>query len=135
MTVLEGGNYARAGFSPVRGGRANKHTPDIPPVPVAVVALHIPAGAAERRNPLVLADVEIGPVLVRVGVFAMKRGRLVVRLPEAADRSDGVTLPPMLGEIVSRATLDATRADPAARAVLARQRPHGRRALENGADD
>lgn len=107
--------------------RARERDPSEPDaLPVAVSALHIPGGAAARRNPVVLADVEIGPVVVRVGVFAMKRGRLVVRPPEAADRSDGVTLPPMLREVVTRAALEAAKADPEARAVLARDRPAGR---------
>ena len=95
-------------------------------LPVAVVGVHVPPGSQERRNPLVLADAEIGPVTVRLGVFSMKRGRWVVRPPEAADRSEGVSLPPPLQEAVVDAVLAAVKADPEARAVLARWRPSGR---------
>lgn len=95
-------------------------------MPVAVISVHVPPGAEERRSPVVLADAGIWPVTVRLGVFAMKRRRLIVRPPEAADRSEGVTLPDVLRQVVVDAVLAAVKDDPEARAVLARRRPNGR---------
>jgi hypothetical protein len=88
---------------------------------IEVVALRVPAGSRDRRNPVVLADTEIGPLTLRLGVFAMKRGRWLVRVPEAADRSEGVTLPPLLRDLVVDAVLAAVKADPEARDLLARR--------------
>ena len=111
-------------------GRSRERAPDQGPpetaLPVAVLAVRVPEGVEARRNPVVLADAVIGPVTVRLGVFAMKRGKRIVRPPEAADRSDGVILPDALREIVADAVLAAVDADPEARAVLARHQPNGR---------
>ena len=100
--------------------------PDDMVLPVAVVAVHVPLGSADPLNQVVLADAEIGPVTVRVGLFSMKRGRIVVRPPEAADRSEGVSPPPPLQEAVADAVPAAVEVDPEARAVLARWRVNGR---------
>jgi hypothetical protein len=88
---------------------------------IGVVALSVPPGSRDRRNAVVLADTEIGPLTLRLGVFAMRHGRLVVRLPEAADRSEGVSLPPLLRDLVVDVVLAAVKADPEARGVLARR--------------
>jgi hypothetical protein len=101
--------------------RARDHQLDS--LAIIVAAVRVPAGASERRNPVVLVDAEIGPVRVTYAVVAMKRRRLAVRPPEAADRGEGIRLPPVLQELVFDAVMGAVKADPAAREVLARERP------------
>ncbi|WP_270934424.1 hypothetical protein [Falsiroseomonas oryzae] len=110
---VQGGNAeaARPAEKSRAGARAN--------LPVEVLRVRVPPGGEDRRNPVVLVDTALGEMRVTFAVIARRRG-VVVRPPEAADRGDGVTLPPLLAELVVEAVTAAAHADAEAGAVLAR---------------
>ena len=73
----------------------------------------------------VQVDAEIGPMKVTFAVVTRKRRRLAVLAPEAADRTEGIRLPPVLQEVVHEAVMTAAKADPAAHQVLMRREDAG----------
>ncbi|MCW8084723.1 hypothetical protein [Sabulicella glaciei] len=53
-------------------------------------------GPEDRRTPLVLVDVRLGPAIVTFGFARLRRGRWEVRCPADAYGAAAVRLPPRL---------------------------------------
>ncbi len=90
--------------------------------PVEVLGVRVPPG--ERRVPVALTDVKLGPVRLTCVIAREGRGKgnLVLRLPKtAADNSAGVVLPEALFLEVEEACLKAVGAYPGASVVLLRR--------------
>ena len=79
---------------------------------IAVGAPRIVPG--ERRSPLVVVPATIGDVTVVFGVAALKKNRMVIRSPLAADGTTAVSAPPEIQHAVSVAVLAAVQASPEA---------------------
>lgn len=78
---------------------------------------HLP----DRRSPTGLAWVRLpGGIVATFTLRHQRRGQLVLVAPEAADRSDGVKLPPEVASAVRDAVESALAKDPEMRRALAR---------------
>ena len=75
----------------------------------------------ERRTPVVIVHVVVGPLLLVLGVVRLRR-RLQVRPPMADGGGPAIGAKPEVWEPIEHAVLAAVQADPAARAHLLGQR-------------
>jgi hypothetical protein len=73
--------------------------------------------AAERRTPVVIVHVVVGPLLLVLGVVRLRR-RLQVRPPVADGGGPAIAAKPEVWEPIEQAVLAAVQVDPAARAHL-----------------
>jgi hypothetical protein len=73
--------------------------------------------AAERRTPVVVVHVVVGPLVLVLGVVRLRR-KLQVRRPVADGGGPAIAAKPEVWEPIERAVLAAAQADPAARAHL-----------------
>jgi hypothetical protein len=75
--------------------------------------------AAERRTPVVIVHVVVGPLVLVLGVVRLRR-RLQVRPPVADCGGPAIAARPEVWELIEQAVLAAVQVDPAARAHLGR---------------
>jgi hypothetical protein len=73
--------------------------------------------AAERRTPVVIVHVVVGPLVLVLGVVRLRR-RLQVRPPVADGGGPAIGAKPEVWEPIEQAVLAAVQVDPAARAHL-----------------
>lgn len=87
---------------------------------IEVLGIRLPPG--ERRVPLALADVAIGPLRLTCGIVRLGRGRgrLVLRMPTMDDRTPAVALPDDLWGEIETACFTAAKKDTAVRKALLR---------------
>jgi hypothetical protein len=78
--------------------------------------------AAERRTPVVIVHVVVGPLVLVLGVVRLRR-RLQVRPPVADGGGPAIGASPEVWAPIEQAVLAAVQADPAARAHLFGPRP------------
>jgi hypothetical protein len=78
--------------------------------------------AAERRTPVVIVHVVVGPLLLVLGVVRLRR-RLQVRPPVADGGGPAIGASPEVWELIEQAVLAAAQADPAARAHVMSKGP------------
>jgi hypothetical protein len=77
---------------------------------------------AERRTPVVIVHVVIGPLVLVLGVVGL-RHKLQVQPPVADGGAPAIAAKPEVWEPIERAVLGAVQADPAARAHLFGPKP------------
>ena len=75
-------------------------------------------GQTDRRTPLALVDVSLGPVTVTLAVARLRRGGLDVRPPKAADGGRGFCVPSDLQARLVALAVEAVKADPEAGPLL-----------------
>src|SRR4051794_40873190 len=78
--------------------------------------------AAERRTPVVIVHVVVGPLLLVLSVVRLRR-RLQVRPPVADGGGPAIAASPEVWAPIEQVVLAAVQADPAARAHLFGPRP------------
>src|SRR6476620_1199323 len=78
--------------------------------------------AAERRTPVVIVHVVVGPLLLVLGVVRLRR-RLQVRPPMADGGGPAIGAKPEVWEPIEQAVLAAVQVDPAAWAHVLNARP------------
>jgi hypothetical protein len=102
-------------MSDTKNTRAQGRTREAP----EVVAVRPAPG--ERRTPLALVDVQIGPAVLTYGYALLRRNRCEVRPPVDADGNPAVRLSPALAAKVAQLVQEAAEASP-----MLKERPDGR---------
>lgn len=77
---------------------------------------------ADRRSPVVIVRVVVGPLVLVLGVARLRR-KLQVRPPVADDGGPAIGAKPEVWELIEQVVLAAAQADPVARAHLFGPRP------------
>ena len=87
------------------------------PVQVTPRVVSVRPLAAERRTPVVIVHLVVGPLVLVLSVVKLRR-RLQVRPPVADGGGSAIGAKPELWELIEQAVLAAAQADPAAQAHL-----------------
>lgn len=80
---------------------------------VRPLSVHVPPG--ERRTPVAMVRLALGPVELQLAVSALRKGQLVVRPPMTEGGVPAISAAPEVWAVIERAAVAAVAADPAAR--------------------
>ena len=80
------------------------------------VSVRVPAG--ERRNPIAMVRMELGPLMLELGVSRLKKTGLMVRLPMGEGGVPAVEADAPTWAAIQQAAIGAVAADPVAREHL-----------------
>ncbi len=80
---------------------------------VRQLSVRVPPG--ERRNPVAMVRMAVGPLEMTLAVSALKKSQLVVRPPMAEGGVPAISAAPEIWAEIEKAAVGAVAADPAAR--------------------
>ena len=81
---------------------------------VRPLSVHVPPG--ERRNPVAMVCLAVGPLELVLPVSRLKKSGLAVRPPMAEGGVPAISATPKVWAVIEKAAVGAVAADPAARA-------------------
>lgn len=80
---------------------------------VRPLSVHIPPG--ERRNPIAMVRLAVGPLEMTLAVSRLKKSDLVVRPPMAEGGVPAISAAPEVWAVIEKVAVSAVAADPSAR--------------------
>ena len=80
---------------------------------VRPLSVHVPSG--ERRNPIAIVRLAVGPLEMTLAVSRLKKSGLAVRAPMAEGGVPAISAAPEVWAVIEKAAVGAVAADPAAR--------------------
>jgi hypothetical protein len=80
---------------------------------VRPLSVHVPPG--ERRNPIAMVRLAVGPLEVTLAVSRLKKAGLAVRPPMAEGGTPAISAAPEVWAVIEKAAVNAVAGDPVAR--------------------
>ena len=80
---------------------------------VRPLSVHVPPG--ERRNPIAMVRMAVGPLEMTLAVSRLRKSGLAVRPPMAEGGSPAISAAPEVWAVIEKAAVGAVAADPSAR--------------------
>ena len=80
---------------------------------VRPLSVHVPPG--ERRNPIAMVRLAVGPLEMTLGVSRLKKSGLAVRPPMAEGGVPAISAAPEVWAVIEKAAVGAVVVDPSAR--------------------
>lgn len=80
---------------------------------VRPLSVHVPPG--ERRNPIAMVRLAVGPLEMTLGISRLKKAGLMVRPPMAEGGVPAISAAPEVWAVIEKTAVSAVAADPVAR--------------------